>query len=186
MGESSVLTLAQFLKRLKEFGPDRFRREPILRFLRSHRLKPGDLRPFLRHPQDGYTRNLIYRDDLFLFMACCWASGGGSPIHDHHDQLCWMMLHQGRLTVTNYRYDLGPPPRLEALSEVPLDGERTVALADREQVLHRVMNPGDSGELAVSLHIYSRPFDSCLIYDPQTLKVQETVMTFDSIYGQSV
>lgn len=51
--------------------------------------------------------------------------------------------------------------------------------------LHRVQNPSNV-EGAVSLHIYSPPFDSCQIFDEATGKKRKCPMTFWSKYGEKV
>jgi hypothetical protein len=33
--------------------------------------------------------------------------------------------------------------------------------------VHRVFNPRNFGERAVSLHVYSQPFDTCIVYSPE-------------------
>jgi hypothetical protein len=39
----------------------------------------------------SYTRNLIYKSDLFEVSAICWDVGQQSLPHDHCGSLCWMV-----------------------------------------------------------------------------------------------
>ena len=67
--------------------------------------------PSVRRPLDkycyfskgSYTRNLIFKNDLFECMTVCWDIGQHSRIHNHRDQNCWMSAPIGRLRVQNYR-----------------------------------------------------------------------------------
>jgi len=49
--------------------------------------------------------------------------------------------------------------------------------------LHRVENPSHS-EPAVSLHLYSPPFNFCRTFDQRTGVVQKAQMTFWSKFGK--
>ena len=42
----------------------------------------------------------------------------------------------------------------------------------------------EAGSPGVSLHLYSRPFDLCHIYDPATGLASEKVLAYHSIHGQ--
>ena len=37
---------------------------------------------------------------------------------------------------------------------------------DPLEPVHRVLNPREFNQRAVSLHVYSRPFDTCVVYSP--------------------
>ncbi|KAJ2939336.1 hypothetical protein O0L34_g13434 [Tuta absoluta] len=51
--------------------------------------------------------------------------------------------------------------------------------------LHRMENPSHV-DGAVSLHLYSPPFDSCRVFDSRTGKPTEVKVTFWSMYGKKV
>ena len=36
---------------------------------------------------------------------------------------------------------------------------------DKTQTIHRIINKSEWNERAVSMHIYSRPIDSCVVFD---------------------
>jgi hypothetical protein len=38
---------------------------------------------------------------------------------------------------------------------------------DPADPVHRVVNPREFNQRAVSLHVYSRPFDTCVVYSPE-------------------
>ena len=53
-------------------------------------------------------------------------------------------------------------PFLERLNEIACSGGGQVVTADKLQTIHQLFN---ADERAVSIHIYSRPFDSCVAFD---------------------
>jgi Cysteine dioxygenase type I len=50
--------------------------------------------------------------------------------------------------------------------------------------IHRVSNP--FGERAASLHVYSRPYDTCLAYDLDTGVAREMRLQYHSVGGKLV
>ena len=57
------------------------------------------------------------------------------------------------------------------------------AEVDPEEPVHQVLNLPESAERAVSLHTYSRPFDRCLVYCPDTNEYREIPLHYTSQYG---
>lgn len=50
--------------------------------------------------------------------------------------------------------------------------------------IHRVINPKKFNERAVSLHVYSRPFDSCVVYSEENGTCGEIRLSFTSEFGK--
>jgi cysteine dioxygenase len=50
--------------------------------------------------------------------------------------------------------------------------------------VHRVVNPRGFDQRAVSLHVYSRPFDSCIVYSPEQGTCGEIKLHFNTEYGK--
>ena len=59
-----------------------------------------------------------------------------------------------------------------------------VDLQQGDDGIHRVSNPFD--ERAVSLHVYSRPYDLCLAYDPEGQTAREMRLVYHSVGGRPV
>src|SRR6266851_302412 len=57
-----------------------------------------------------------------------------------------------------------------------------VDLQQGEDAIHRVSNPSD--ERAVSLHVYSRPYDLCLAYDLEAQTSREMRLIYHSAGGR--
>ncbi len=165
------------------FGP-----EEICARLKGVILDPRTLSPFLHFAPRRYTRNLIYRDDLFELIALCWEPRTESPIHNHSGQLCWLSIQRGALRLENFNSLDGPGPgdgiRLVPAGGVERAGEGVLDLQQGDDAIHRVSNPFD--EPAVSLHVYSRPFDVCLAYDPDARTSREMRLAYHSVGGKLV
>src|SRR5581483_849571 len=142
----------------------------VQQFQLEHPVDPATLEPYLFWDLQHYTRNLIAKTALFELLAICWEVGHVSSIHNHREQNCWMSVPIGRLMVQNYRVieqDLKKGTcQLEKTDVVEMAPGNPVAV-NPEHPVHKVYNPRQFAARAVSLHIYSRPFDSCDVYSEE-------------------
>lgn len=158
----------------------------VHQILRDNPVDPESIRRYLNWDPQHYTRNLIEKNPLFELLAICWEVGQGSSIHNHMDQNCWMAAPIGRLLIQNYRViqqdlktgtcDLQPADIIEMNPDNP-------AAVDPLEPVHKVYNPPEFGERAVSLHVYSRPYDSCVVYSDEQHKCGEIKLSYTSEYG---
>ena len=180
----------QLVKDLQKLGERDFDViETPLEVLRANPVDPGSLKPYLFWNLQHYTRNLIDKTPLYELLAICWEVGMKSSIHNHKDQNCWMAAAMGRLTVQNYRVveedltnhrcDIVPTDMVEINSTHPV-------AVDPLNPVHDVRNPRECGERAVSLHLYSRPFDSCVVYSVEQHTCGEIGLHYNSMYGKMV
>jgi cysteine dioxygenase len=161
--------------------------ERPLEVLRANPVDAESLRPYLFWSTQHYTRNLIDKTPLYELLAICWEIGMRSSIHNHKDQNCWMAAPVGRLTVQNYRVieedlashhcDIVPTDIVEINATNPV-------AVDPLNPVHDVRNPREFGERAVSLHLYSRPFDSCVVYSVEQHTCGEIGLHYNSIHGK--
>lgn len=173
---------------LRGVPPARFQPGEICGRLKSARLDPATLAPYLHFAPRRYTRNLIFRNDLFELIALCWDPRTASPIHNHSGQLCWLSIQSGALRLENFNSLDGPGPgdgiRLVPNGGIERAGIGCLDLQQGENAIHRVSNPFD--ERAVSLHVYSLPFDTCLAYDPAARTSREMRLQYHSVGGDLV
>ncbi len=183
----SIKDFVNNLQKLKESDFDTV--EAPLAFLRANPVDPDSLLPYLFWNQQHYTRNLIDKTDLYELLAICWEVGMGSSIHNHKDQNCWMAAPVGRLSVCNYRVleeDLASHRcNIVPTDVVEINASNPVAV-DPANPVHDVRNPREFGERAVSLHLYSRPFDSCIVYSVEQHSCGEIGLRYNSMYGEPV
>jgi cysteine dioxygenase len=163
--------------------------ERVRGLLVANPVDPGSLAPFLCWDRQHYTRNLIEKTPLFELLAVCWEVGQASSIHNHRDQNCWMAAPVGRLVVQNYRViwkDLAAHRcQLEPTALVEMNAQRPCAVDPREPV-HSVSNPKDWAARAVTLHVYSRPFDSCEVYSVEHGTCGDIQLRYTTVRGAPV
>ena len=183
----SIKDFVNNLQKLREKDFDTV--EAPLAFLRANPVDPVSLLPYLFWNQQHYTRNLIDKTDLYELLAICWEVGMGSSIHNHKDQNCWMAAPLGRLSVCNYRVleeDLASHRcNIVPTDVVEINASNPVAV-DPAHPVHDVRNRREFGERAVSLHVYSRPFDSCIVYSVDQHSCGEIGLHYNSMYGKPV
>ena len=149
--------------------------------------RSGNHQPYLFWNAQHYTRNLIDKTELYELLAICWEPGMKSSIHNHKGQNCWMAAPIGRLAVQNYRViseDLAAHScDIVPTDEVQITAENPVAV-DPLNPVHDVHNPREWNQRAVSLHVYSRPFDSCVVYSVEQCSCGEIGLQYTSQHGK--
>ena len=182
-------TIDEFIGGLSAIAELEFTNERVHEYLRAHPVEPSTLAPYLLYEKTHYTRNLIQRTALYELLAICWESGQLSRIHNHAGQRCWMAVPVGRLAVQNYEIVTidarAGRCELRAADRVLMDPEHP-AHVEAERPIHAVLNLAEYGERAVSLHVYSKPYDRCLVYQLETSTYMEVPLFFDSEYGKRV
>ena len=183
-----AVPIHQLVQRLRQMPESAFTPiEPIRRLLAEMPVDSDSLAPYLNWDRQHYTRNLIDRTALYELMAICWEVGQSSSVHNHRDQNCWMAVPIGRLQVENFhlvRQDVDAGTcRLEPLNTVEMNIAHPCAV-DPGDPVHRVVNPREFNQRAVSLHVYSRPFDTCIVYSPEQGTCGEIKLCFNTEYGK--
>lgn len=183
-----LLSIQEFTSELRSLPSAAFDKvDEVDEFLRTHRVNPETLSPYLVWDRQHYTRNLIDKTPLYELIAICWEVGQVSSIHNHRDQNCWMAAPIGRLKVQNYRVlwqdEEAGKCKIEPSDELEINPENPVAVNPVEPV-HRVYNPAELNQRAVSLHVYSRPFDSCVVYSDQQGTCGTIKLHYTTQYGK--
>jgi len=195
------VSVSRFVETLRSFESAPITRDRVLEYCLENGVDRASLDPYVHFSADAYTRNLIYTDDLIEVMALCWSPGQRTPIHTHNGQLGWMSVEQGALAVINYKWltcnaaDNQNVAGMDCLAgATELDLERREVLecfpggavntVDKVQTIHQVVLQGQ--EPAISLHVYSRPIDSCVAFDLERRRCYRRQLTFYSKYGDVV
>jgi cysteine dioxygenase len=182
------VSIHDFVSELRKFPEAAFdQTEQIRKFLAETPLDPESLATYLTWDRQHYTRNLIDKTPLYELLAICWEVGQASSIHNHRDQNCWMAVPIGRLLVENFhviRQDMaagtctiGPTDTVEMNAGHP-------CAVDPLEPVHRVFNPREFAQRAVSLHVYSRPFDTCVVYSAEQGTCGEIKLHYTTEYGK--
>lgn len=182
------IKIQDFVGELRQFPEAAFdQTEKIRSFLRENPIDADSLAPYLTWDRQHYTRNLIDKTSLYELMAICWEIGQASSVHNHRDQNCWMAVPIGRLLVENFhvvQQDIAAGKSdIRSTEIVEMNAEQPCAV-DPDEPVHRVYNPREFSQRAVSVHIYSRPFDTCVVYSAEQGTCGEIQLHYTTQYGK--
>jgi cysteine dioxygenase len=171
----------------------------VLNLLSQSRLTYEAIAPYVFWSREKYTRNLIYRDDFFEVIALCWLPGQKTPIHSHDGQLGWVTVVQGELVCSEYKFvrprpigdpaerkkcaPSGQPVEVEAVNSTMCQADGSVAVVDRRRTTHQIENLEKSVCGSVSLHVYSRPIDACVLFDDSSRCCARQRLQYYSVNG---
>jgi cysteine dioxygenase len=193
MSEQAALVrvpIDELVRKLRTFPASAFDKiEEISSLLATMPVEEASLAPYLTWDRQHYTRNLIDKTDLYELIAICWDIGQSSSVHNHRDQNCWMAAPMGKLLVENFHLEFqdieAGTCRLCASNTVELTAASPCAVDPREPV-HRVINPREANQRAVTLHVYSRPFDTCVVYSPEQGTCGDIRLHYNTAFGKPV
>lgn len=104
-----------------------------------------DWKEYINFSERRYTRNLVYKSDLFDVYIICWNNKQESPIHDHASNGCVMKILQGRLVQELFDHNI------RSTMKMPIF-KNQVTYIDNDMGYHKIINTDTQ---TVSLHIYS-------------------------------
>ncbi|XP_052786590.1 cysteine dioxygenase type 1-like [Mya arenaria] len=179
------VTLADLVDGLhKFFSHEKINIDNVKEYMSMYKSKNKEWRKFAKFDQHRYTRNLVdVGNGKFNLMILCWNENQGSSIHSHANSHCFMKVVDG--SVNEEMFDW--PNESESEHEMSAKGMSTynrneVAYICDAMGLHRVSNPSHTDK-AVSLHLYSPPFDECKVFDQRTGHESSAKVTFWSKFG---
>ena len=195
--------VGDFVAGLREMAKQSFTTARVSEFMAQTKLAPEALAPYLFWDSARYTRNLIYRDEFFEVLALCWQPGQKTPIHSHNGQLGWVTLVQGELACRDYRFvrsdlaqaeprlsrqpnSVSRPVEVELLRSVVQSADGGVTAVDRRHTTHQLANLEQSRYGSVSLHVYSKPIDACVVFDDETRCCERRDLEYYSVDGVTV
>lgn len=183
----ATVSINELVSGLREMSDEEFVCEPVYEYLSAREVDTDSISKYLHWSERFYTRNLIYKDERFEMMAICWDKGQVSRVHNHWDQRCWMMVPVGKLLGQNFGVEEIDESRGYCKLYETNNFELTECLAarvDLEEPIHQVLNLAEYDERAVSIHIYSKPYDRCLSYCRDTNTYKEVELFYTSIDGK--
>jgi cysteine dioxygenase len=181
------LTITDWVKGLAAIPGRDFSLQNVQDYVIRHAVRPETLDKYCFFSKGNYTRNLIFKNHVFECMTLCWDIGQHSRIHNHRGQNCWMSAPIGRLRVQNYRVDQRDAShgtcKIIPTELYDLDAAHPTYVDPMEPV-HEVINLAEFNLRAVSLHIYSKPFDTCEIYSRDQGTYADVPLFYTSEYGK--
>lgn len=182
-----TVKIENLIEGLCEIPNAEFDCDNVYQFLSENPVEVPSIEKYFYWSEHFYTRNLIYKDERFEMMALCWNKGQFSKIHNHADQRCWMTVPVGTLRGQNFSVlEMDQEQgfcKLEETDQFDLSDCLT-AKVELEEPIHQILNLPEFDAPAVSLHIYSKPFDKCLCYCRETDTFKEVPLFYTSIGGR--
>jgi cysteine dioxygenase len=182
-----IIPMLEWVEQLAAIPARDFSIERVQSFFDAHGLQPETVEPYIFFSKGNYTRNLIFKNEVFECMTICWESGQVSRVHNHRGQNCWMAVPIGRLRVQNFRVDdrdaLHGTCRLVPTIAYDMDPAHPCHV-DPDEPVHQVLNLPEFGQRAVSIHVYSKPYDSCEIYLAEKGTYMDVPLHYTSEFGR--
>ncbi|MEM8963601.1 MAG: cysteine dioxygenase family protein [Acidobacteriota bacterium] len=127
-----------------------------------------DLPAALRRPvAERYARHSIHWDPVrnYSVLAMVWASGQGTPLHDHDGMWCVEGLLQGELAITQYELH----ERQDDRYRFSKDSTVSARVGSAGGLIppfdyHTIENPNDT--TAITIHVYGGQLMRCNIFEP--------------------
>ncbi|KAJ1949503.1 hypothetical protein FBU59_001114 [Linderina macrospora] len=170
----SVGTMQDLIKQLNTtmgthgLGDDLIRVRQVKKLMQSYVSQSTDWSQYaVYHEGTRYTRNLV--DDgngKYNLLVLVWGEGQSSPIHDHAGSHCMMKLLDGELQEDLFAWPNESQDEMRLKRTAPLKTNSVAYMHDKIG-LHRIANPSRQAK-AVSLHLYSPPYNICKTFDEQT------------------
>ncbi|MDZ4676771.1 MAG: cysteine dioxygenase family protein [Oligoflexia bacterium] len=172
-------------KKLLALKEDEFKPETILKFLQDANITKDSVKKYVHFEKATYTRNLVCKNAFFEMIILCWEAGHSTMIHDHAAQGCWMTMIDGLIMSDDFKY-IAPASftgSLEKISCASFKKGQSYYIDDTV-ALHSLRNPVKTHQRAMTLHVYSKPFSSCMAYDLQNKSVNELNLVYHSLQGK--
>jgi len=187
----------QFIEGIRELSQGLITKQKMYDYLVAYEIRAEDLERYKLWLPDRHTRNKIFRNDMIEVMLICWPAGSITPLHTHNGQLGWMTMIEGKLKVENYRKaDCNRPENQQVVGMDCLAGATRIEMqhlhdelavpggplntVDKIQTIHRILNLPEWNQPAVSMHVYSRPIDSCVVFDMENQRCFRRDLKYDN------
>jgi cysteine dioxygenase type I len=187
----------EFVDGIRQLSEGIITKQKIYDYLIAYEIRAEDLERYKRWVPDRHTRNKIFRNDMIEVMLICWPAGAITPLHTHNGQLGWMTMIEGKLIVENYhKVSCNKPENEQVVGLDCLAGATQIEMqhlndelaipdgplntVDKKQTIHRIINRAEWQQPAVSMHVYSRPIDSCVVFDLENQTCYRRDLKYDN------
>ncbi|HXI11431.1 MAG TPA: cysteine dioxygenase family protein [Thermoanaerobaculia bacterium] len=195
-GPPQYVSIDAFVEGIRAISEGVITKPIVSDYLQNNVVNPADFERFKHWEAERHTRNLIFRNEMIEIMLICWNIGNQTPLHTHNGQLGWMEMIEGKLKVENFRHlACNKPENQEVVGLDCLAGATSIQMAhiddelvtpggalntvDKNHTIHRISNLPEWNERAVSVHIYSRPIDSCVVFDLDAQRCYRRDLKYD-------
>ena len=191
------IPVEEFVRGIEEISHGLITKQRLYEYLTAYEIRRDDVERYKHWLPDRHTRNKIFRNEMIELMIICWPVGAVTPLHTHNGQLGWMTMLEGKLRVENYhKVRCNAAENEQVVGMDCLAGATEIEMkllnvelavpggplntVDKTQTIHRIINDASWNEPAVSMHVYSRPIDSCVVFDMEAQRCFRRDLTYDS------
>ena len=126
-------------------------------------LTPADVAAYVQPNPRSYNRVPVVVRDAYDLLVMTWLPGQASVPHDHSGSICAMHVVQGE--AVEGCYHVAPDGYVDLQYETPVRcGE---VLAGQDAGVHTICNSSPTGELLVTVHVYSPPLRDIRQFRPR-------------------
>jgi uncharacterized NAD(P)/FAD-binding protein YdhS len=144
--------LLELVRELDSLGP-----EPTLaavgHAMQRVNLSAADVAAYVQPTARTYNRVPVVVREAYELLVMTWLPGQASVPHDHSGSLCAMQVMQG--AAVEGCYHLAPDGYVDLQHETVV--HRGEVLAGQDAGVHTMRNASPSGELLVTVHVYTPP-----------------------------
>ena len=135
-----------------------------------------EFREYATWKNEDYTRNCLAKTEDYEFILLCWDGNCETAIHDHAGQNCWVVQVSGTVKETRYS---GEADGLE-IESVGYLKPGQVSYMNDQLGYHKIEN--NSGEKAMTLHVYVKPIEACQVLNEETSAFEMKEMVYDQVH----
>lgn len=133
----------------------------------------------------SYSRTLLHKNDAFEIVSMRWEPRSTTPIHDHGNSHCWVVMLDGEFDVESFERDDdgGEIATIRKTDSAHVKrGDVDYRLGWRE--LHRVTNNGTVA--AYTVQLYFSPIHDYATIDEHTGIVRKAFAQYDALYDLDI
>ncbi len=169
---TQITSLPELIETLDECDP-----QDYVKIAANMKLPKAEFDKYTFWKDECYARNCIERTDVYELILICWKPGDASPIHGHDEQKCWVYQVDGTMHEERFQEEDG---KLIPCNTLELQAGKLTYMEDR-MGYHSLAN--NSGEPAMTLHLYISAIDSCKVFDDEEARFKTKMVTYDSYKG---
>ena len=167
---TKIQSLSQLLQELAEA------RDTEFPFIASRlEINVEELKKHAVFSKDKYTRVCLFRNEQYELLLLGWEAGQSTPIHGHGQQECWVHFVEGEFVETLFAFE----PSNNVLKRLKTIKANNGATSYMEDSLgyHSLQNVSEMR--AISLHLYVKPIDECMVYNEEIGEFSLMQMAYD-------
>jgi cysteine dioxygenase len=144
--------------------------------IKSLNLTKKDFEGKINFSEKKYTRTCLAKNNGFELILLAWTKGQKTPIHNHDGKECFVFALDGDFEEVCYTLDSQSQKMKKENASILKKGELAYT-EENEKEFHSIENLSEGN--ALSIHLYRKPIESCLVYNEQSEEIASKNLSFD-------